>query len=310
MRLFDLHCDTLYRAYDEQKTLNQPEFHLSADRGKRFSKWLQAMAIWVPDTITEEDSLLLFKNAYQLLQKECKRHGLAVCRNYHDMQTANHGVIFTVENAAALGGDIQNVDLFYEYGVRIVTLTWNAQNQLGGGADTTANNGLTPFGKDVVRAFNQKGIVCDVSHASDTLFNDVTAFSTQPVIATHSNARAVTSHKRNLTNEQFCTIKNSGGIVGLNFSQLFLNNTPNAATAYDIIKHAEHFLSLGGEDTLCIGSDFDGTDMPEGIKGVEDMEYLYQLFLKENYSETLLDKLFYKNAYTFFQRFDNLSKLV
>lgn len=186
----------------------------------------------------------------------------------------------------------------------MITLTWNGENSLGSSVKAERDSGLTPLGKDVIREMNRLGIVVDVSHGSDKLFYEAAQISTTPIAASHSNSRKITDNPRNITDEQFKIICQKGGVVGLNFCRSFLNNNPEKAVIEDILRHTEHFLSLGGENHLCIGADFDGTDMPKGIAGIESMENLYELFLKHNYSERLASKLFFENAYNFFENFD------
>ena len=107
-------------------------------------------------------------------------------------------------------------------------------------------------------------------------------------------------HPRNLSDQQFLAIKASGGIVGLNFYRGFLNDTPDKASMMDILRHAEHFLSLGGEDVLAMGSDFDGASLPFDMEGIQSVPRLWELFLRHNYKESLLYKIFYQNAAEFF----------
>ena len=149
------------------------------------------------------------------------------------------------------------------------------------------------------------GIVVDVSHASDKLFFDVAEIATQPFIATHSNSRSVTNHRRNLTNEQFKIIKERNGIVGINFHRDFLSDNPDSASKYDLLKHIDKFLSLGGENTVCIGTDFDGCNLPDDITGSESLAEIYETLLKHNYKESIIRKIFYENVLNFFENFDN-----
>ena len=145
-------------------------------------------------------------------------------------------------------------------------------------------------------------ILPDVSHASEPLFWDVLENTRGPVIATHSDAKALCSHPRNLTDQQFLALKQRGGLVGLNFYPTFLADS-GKGEAVDILRHAEHFLSLGGEEVLAMGSDFDGADMPSGITGIESMEYLAELFARHGYSDDLIDRIFYQNSFRFFEKY-------
>ena len=307
MRLFDFHCDTLYKALTENKTLNEKTgFHISVDRGKAYDRWIQCMAIWIPDEIRGNKAVELLNNAYSKLKYESKSYDINIIKSKDDFKSDKKAsFIFTVEGGAALAGDIKNVSLLKEFGVKFVTLTWNGKNELGDGCLVDDSRGLTDFGRKAVRELEKNNIFIDLSHASDRLFYDTAEIITKPIVATHSNSRSITNHPRNLTDEQFQIIKNSGGIVGLNFYKEFLNGDCSKASMYDIIKHADHFLSLGGENTICLGSDFDGADLPEDISGIERMYDLYELFLKNGYKESVVNKIFYENGYYFCENFDN-----
>lgn len=198
-----------------------------------------------------------------------------------------------------MAGSFEKIAYLADCGVKVLTLTWNGNCEIGDGAMVENPHGLTQFGKKAISELERCGIVIDVSHASEPLFYDVAQQSTKPFIATHSNARKICKHQRNLTDEQFTIIKNRGGLVGLNFYPNFLNDK-NVANFDDILCHAEHFLSLGGEKVLAIGSDFDGATMPNGISGIESVEELANYFLKHNYSQELVDAIFFQNAYNFF----------
>lgn len=310
MRLFDLHCDTLYKAVTENKDLNSDDCHISVNKAKFLDKWVQCFAVWIPDDVTDEYAEFLFDNGYKILKDNCKKYGIKLLNSFKQLDTTakNHNkcCFLTVENGKLLHGKLENIDKLKKCNVKMITLTWNGDNEIGTGALTDKETGLTDFGFEAVKKLEENGIVIDISHASQNTFYDVASVCEKPFIATHSNAYAVTYHKRNLTDEQFSIIRDKGGIVGINFYKEFLNNNANKASIYDILKHTEHFLSLGGENTVAIGSDFDGCDLTKDIRGINSIEEIYELFLKENYNETLLNKLFFTNAYNFCQNFDNL----
>ncbi len=301
MRFFDLHCDTLYRALAENKTLFETEFQLSLNRGKDFTSWLQCMAVWIPDELSPEEGFALFNRAHFKLMSELDASDIPLVSCAADiLNAANPSVILTVENASLIGESIEKIYELKKADVKVLTLTWNGRNSIGDGAGVLSPGGITEFGKKAVRALESCKIVIDVSHAGVPLFYDVAELARRPFIATHSNSRACTEHNRNLTDEQFKLIKQSGGIVGINFCDMFLNNKPENAGINDIIRHTEHFLSLGGEKTLSFGSDFDGCDVPADISSIDGISSLYNAFLRLNYSEALLDRLFFENARDFF----------
>ena len=307
MRLFDLHCDTLYRAVTESGSLNYKKFEISVDKASYLDNWIQCFAVWIPDDISSYEVLPLFDKAYKMLQKQCELHNIKLCNNFTDVDSnSKYKCFFTVENGRVLQGDLENIKKLKDCNVKILTLTWNGDNEIASGALSNSNFGLTDFGKSAVKELENNGIIIDVSHLSQRAFYDVAEIAKKPFIATHSNSKTVTNHTRNLTDEQFNIIKSNGGIVGINFHNSFLNNREEEASINDIFKHTEHFLSLGGENTIAIGTDFDGGKLPRDIKGIDTIEQIYDKFLQLNYSETLLDKIFFKNAYNLCQNFDNL----
>lgn len=212
--------------------------------------------------------------------------------------------MLTVEGGAAAAGELGNIARMRARGVRMMTLTWNGSNEIGSGVLSGDTFGLTPFGRKAVAELERQGIVIDVSHASERLFDDVAAHTSRPFVASHSNAKAVCGHARNLTDTQFKVICARGGLVGLNYYKAFLNDAPEKADIEDIFAHAEHFLALGGADALAMGSDFDGSTMPHGVTGLESVESIAEVFLRHNLSEGLVRKIFFENAASFFKRFD------
>ena len=307
MKLFDLHCDTLYRAFFENGGLFNNDFHISFDRIDSIEPYIQCMAIWVPDEFRNKNAIQLFENCRKKLNDELKDTNIKIIYSQDDIieieTKKGKGVVLTVEGGAVLGGKLENVDHLAKCGVKIMTLTWNGNCELGDGIGVEGAKGLTDFGKSVVAKMEQNGIIVDVSHSSVPMFYDVAELSTRPFCATHSNSKQICPHRRNLTDEQFSIIKDKGGIVGLNLSRGFLREDEDKACMLDVLRHAEHFLSLGGEKTLAIGTDFDGTDIPIDMTGIESMNKLYELFLKHNYNEKLLEDIFFNNARNFLLRF-------
>ena len=308
LKLFDLHCDTLYRALEENGSIINNDYHLSVLRGNQYKSWAQCFAVWIPDECRKANAVALFKRAKKKFDEEINRNSdmICQCKTADEIKNTTEknkcAAILTVEGGAVLAGDLANLDYLNECGVKMMTLTWNDHCEVGGGSLAVEPNGLTEFGRNVVKRMTELSIAIDISHASDNLFFDVANAVTAPFVASHSNSRSVCQHRRNLTNEQIDIIKSRGGLVGLNFARDFLKNDSSKASAYDIIKHADYFLSHGGEKAVCIGTDFDGTDMPDEISGIESMESLYELFLRHNYSENLVEDIFFNNAFNFFEK--------
>ena len=308
MRYFDLHCDTMTECSLKGISLRQNEFHVNLEKAKALDTFVQCYAVWIPDDLRGEGAFDRFCQVAKTFREEVGKNSdlLMHCGEPGDLQKAEekhlHGAVLTVENGAALGGKLENIAVWRELGVKMCTLTWNGENELGRGVRASGTSGLTDFGKEAIREFENAGIMVDISHASPELFWDVAEVAKKPLVASHSNAQALCKHPRNLTDEQFDAVKTSGGLVGINFFTAFLNDKPEQASMEDILRHTEHFLSLGGEDVLAMGGDMDGSQMPEDMAdGLGGIPRLYELFLRHNYSETLLDTLFYGTAARFFR---------
>ncbi len=179
--------------------------------------------------------------------------------------------VLAVENATALDGDVENIDRLYARGVRMMGLTWNQSNDLADGALEDVHGGLTPLGRRVLARMQRLGIVVDVSHLSERSFWDALAATSGPIMATHSDAAAVTPHRRNLTDEQLRAIARRGGVVGVNFYPSF---TGGADLAH-VLNHITHLVKVMGADHVGLGSDFDG--FTQTVQGLEDVSKLPNL---------------------------------
>lgn len=304
MRFFDLHCDTLYEILTKKTDLSENCCHISTNKLDCFSKYYGCFAIWIPPEFRGDAALQLFDKAFDKLNIEIKKSENKIfrCENFQDFVEKNYknNVIFTVEGGAVLGGEISKLDHLKKCGVKMITLTWNGKCEIGDGVGVENPKGLSDFGKKTIKKMEDLNIIVDVSHASEKLFYDIAEYSEKPFIASHSNSKFICSHERNLTDEQFKIINEKGGIVGINLSKAFLKNDRNPNFS-DILRHIDRFLSLGGENIVCFGSDFDGTDIPDCMTGIESIPNFYEFCLKNGYSESLLDKIFYSNAYEFFE---------
>ena len=175
----------------------------------------------------------------------------------------------------------------------MLTLTWNDSNRLATSQMSGDSGGLTRFGKEVVSRMNALGMLADLSHASDQTFWDVMSVTDRPVLVSHSNARAVCNHPRNITDEMFLHLIKNGGVLGINFYPPFLGENANISTLFS---HIEHFLELGGENHIGFGSDFDGVDaLPAGITDFSSFSDILLEMETRKYSRKLIEKICYKN---------------
>lgn len=205
--------------------------------------------------------------------------------------------LLAIEEGAVLEGNIENLEKFYDLGVRMITLTWNHENEIGYPhiKPENANKGLKSFGIEVVENMNDLGMIVDVSHLSDAGFYDVAKVSTKPFIATHSNSREMTKHSRNLTDEMIKILANAGGVTGINFCSAFIGETPMTMIS-DMVRHIKHMRNIGGIDVIALGSDFDGIESPVEIKNSSEMNKLAIQLEKEGFKVDEIEKIFYKNA--------------
>lgn len=207
----------------------------------------------------------------------------------------------TVEEGGILNGKIERVKELYDLGVRLITLTWNYENSIGfpnNKKDSIMQKRLKPFGIEVVKKMNELGVLIDVSHLSDGGFWDCIKYSSAPIVASHSNARALCAHPRNLTDEMLRALAENGGVTGLNFYPAFLVDQ-GLATNEDIAKHALHMIHVAGEDVVAIGTDFDGFDGEMDKDFASDigrMERVWDAFKKAGITERQIDKIQCKNA--------------
>ena len=307
MKVFDLHCDTLYKANETNQSIIRNDFEFSLEKAKAYENYTQVMAIWIPDDYRNDRAFALTEHCYRRLQRELQKQSVFQKCSDYTQRDSSHTVILSVEGGAVLGGKTERVKVLQEMGVRFLTLTWNGRNEIGDGILCENPKGLTDFGKALIPELENHQIIIDISHASEPLFYDVVQYSTKPFVATHSNSRRYCRHKRNLTDEQFKIICQHGGIVGLNFHKYFLTDSGKAEFS-DLQNHLEHFLSLGGENHISLGSDFDGAEMPKCITGAESIQNFYEYLLSQNYRESLLQKIFYDNADNFLKKYDKESK--
>ena len=305
--LFDLHCDTLYKCRETGASLEDNEFDISFKRLDEYKKHAQVLAMWSDSRIDDDTAYAHFFEARELLCRELENSTHRLCRCDAELAACEQdgvGALFlAVEGGKLLGDDITRLDTLYKNDVRFLTLVWNSTCHIGGGHDTS--EGLTKFGVRVVKRAHELGIVPDVSHASDKMTDEVIAISEEmgkPCIATHSNSRAMFGHTRNLTDERFLRIARMGGVVGVSLAPVHLTDR-EVCRIDDVVRHMEHYLSLGGEDTLCLGCDLDGVEpLPEGIGSVSDLYKIANALGTRGFGDELIEKIFYKNARNFVSR--------
>lgn len=285
----DAHCDTLTRCFDLNESLIKNSGQLDEERLIKADCALQIMAVWIEPKYENG-------NAY----KRCND----VLDYWEKNKFEKVKTVLAIEGGSAIEGSIEKLRHFNNRGVKILTLTWNGQNEIGNGALSGCEDGLTEFGKEVLSEMEKLHMICDVSHLNDKGFYDVFNNFGGKIMASHSNCRELCNHKRNLTDEQIKMLIERNGFIGLNFYPDFLNGEKSGIN--DIIRHCDRILELGGENTVGFGSDFDGVDyLPEGVTGAESIERIYNEFCKIGYKNNLIDKIFCGNLVNFIENLKN-----
>lgn len=306
MDFFDLHCDTLTTALHQSCNLTSNSLDIYFPIDKRIKRHCQCFAIFCPDVISGDDAFnyyTLSKHFFDAQLSECSQY-FEKAETIYDVEritdSGKTAAILTIEGGRVLGGKIERLRKLYNDGVRMMTLTWNGENEIGKGS-TEQSFGLKPFGIEIVKEMERIGMIVDVSHLSDEGLKDVLKNTGNAVVASHSNLRTACNHQRNLTDEYFKEIVHRKGIVGMNFYKAFLNENAIIAGISDVLSNIEKMLELGGENTICIGSDYDGCDVVDDIKKLGDIPNFYDIVKKE-FGENQARKIFWGNAYKFFSK--------
>ncbi len=302
LSVFDLHCDTAERMLLEHQGLSENHFAVSLEQAKKFDRYIQVMAHYIDRSLSDEDGWQRFLAMRQnLLEDPSIKNGDAVIATECPKDLTCPSLILSLEDARILANRIDRVDALYDLGIRIITPLWADTSCIGGAHNVSL--GLTDFGKAALVRALELGIILDISHASvasaEEMF-ELAATHNAPIIASHSNAYSVCPVSRNLRDGQVQRILDCNGLIGLNFYKHFLRTDGSAGIA-DVLRHAEHFLSLGARDALCLGGDMDGCELPPELPSLSSLDRLANAMLAHNYTEDLVRAIFFGNAYRFAQ---------
>jgi len=372
MKVIDMHCDTIsellrLREKGTPEGLRRNKRHIDLVRMKEGQYLLQNFALFVllkapegqeypGDGQKQYDPWERVCSMHALYQEELEKNQdiVAPVLRYGDI-AANEAAgklssLLTVEEGGVCAGRADRLKKLYQMGVRMMTLTWNFDNEIGHPnqvpelteqmkaamrewkkwkglpADTPGreqalartkqavqtlfhtpevSRGLTETGREFVWEMERMGMIIDVSHLSDAGFYDVLKAAQKPFVASHSNARAVCPHVRNMTDDMIRALSERGGVMGLNFCADFLEEKPfgvkNPGTIDAVVRHARHIASVGGIEVLGLGSDFDGIDTHEELPGAQSMGALWEALHRAGFSQDQLDQIFYKNVLRVYQ---------
>lgn len=302
MKIFDAHCDVLYKMYLDPTIQfeNDQNLHVHYQGLKEAGVAVQIFAIYIPESTRPNERFIAALHMIDIFYKKviAAFPAMKFIRTQADLeqlQTDDIGAMLTLEGCDCIGEDPIKLKTLLRLGVSAVGLTWNVANAVADGVMEERGAGLSRFGKDVVQLLNEHHIACDVSHLSDAAFWDVVERATYP-FASHSNCRAITPHPRNLTNSQLKVLIEKDSVVGLTFVPEFLTNKTDAYVT-DILFHLEHICNLGGENNVGFGSDFDGIEeMVTEFQSVKSYNMLVNELVKRYSNKQVKNFLFHNMA--------------
>ena len=306
MRLCDMHCDTAMALYHGGKSLSSNDLHISLERAKVFSKYLQLAAFFTSPRYDDETGWEVFLKARENFLEECRKNEVPILASSKeiadwDASDVSVGFVLTVEDARLLAGHLERVEALYELGIRVVTPLWGGDTCIGGSHDT--DHGLTPFGREAVKEMLRVGIVPDLSHASfrsaDEIL-DLCEAAGKSAVATHMNSYTVHAHSRNLTDDRYLRLVKGGGVAGISLYVKHLSGA-DEVTADDVARHLLHYEGLAAGHAG-FGCDYDGSDVPADLADLSRLPAAADALRRRGADEGTIDNFFYNNVLRFLIR--------
>lgn len=320
MKYIDMHCDTISRLYNleregKQEKLIQNEGHLDLVRMKTGSCLAQNFALFT--CLSQETDPYGYSMALcDLFKREMTENAGKICQVttvaeiLENDEAGRMSAVLTIEEGGVCRGETELLKQFYEKGVRMMTLTWNYENELAypsridlstGRSVPETERGLKEKGIEFVELMEELGMIVDVSHLGDAGFFDVVNQTKVPFVASHSNARAVASHARNMTDEMIRTLSERGGVMGVNFCAAFLNEAERErevgrSRVCDMVSHIKYIRNVGGIECIGIGSDFDGIGSSLELDSPAAYYMLLDELSRQGFTGGEIEKIFYKNV--------------
>ena len=318
MKVVDMHCDTIGELWKAEKagkpiSLRSNSLHIDLEKMQKGDYLLQNFAMFV-FLGREKDPLVNVLEMIDVYNRAMAENAdiIGPVLKYEDIEknraAGKLSGMLTIEEGTVLKGNPYVVRSLYQLGVRMLTLTWNFENEIGypntivkaKDYDPSRHYGLKPEGIEIVREMNRVGMIVDVSHLGDDGFWDVVKYCDGPFVASHSDARAVCNHTRNMTDDMIRALADKGGVMGLNFCGDFLN--PNGKSRVeDMVRHAKHIIGVGGSDILGLGTDYDGIDGDLELDHCDKMPLLAQEMERQGFSTEQIEKIFHGNVLRLYQ---------
>ena len=325
MKVWDLHCDTLSELRRAEKNGTPASFahndlHIDLEKLQAGDYMLQCLAAFVnlADPTPGADPLVTALEEIDVFKRIMAKYPDRIAPVYtaadirKNAEAGKISGLLTVEEGGCCKGSLGVLRRMYELGVRMMTLTWNHDNELaapqanpGGPLAAQTQRGLTETGFAFLAEMERLHMIVDVSHLSDRGFWDIVEHGTRPFAASHSNCRALCPHTRNLTDEMIRVMAEKGGLVGLNYCSGFLDDQPRPelcrSTTALMARHAAHFKQVGGIEIIGLGSDFDGIGGKLEMGDCSKLPLLADALRKEGFTEDEVEQIFFRNAQRFFE---------
>lgn len=304
--VFDFHCDTALALLGEDGnqagSLRKNEKHIDLERASQLGGYAQCFACFTTPFMEEwlkTSPIVIFEREIATIQRELEENSDLMALAYTPAEIEENrangkmSAILTLEGTAGFGYDPALLEDLWNIGFRVSSLGWNEKNPLTGSHVT--GGGLTDQGREYVREAQRLGMLIDVSHISDEGFWDIMKITNAPILATHSNSRAVCASSRNLTDDMFKAICETGGVAGYNLCDEFTGENPTIDTVCD---HIFHFMDLDPSGKhIALGGDLDGIDrMPAGFEGIQSYPVLFNRLLQRGLDEKTLMDICWNNA--------------
>ena len=304
--VFDFHCDTalalIGRDMNSQGSLRRNEYHIDLERASRLDGYAQCFACFTTPFMEKwggVSAATVFERELAVIQKELQAHSDVITQAFSvadicaNQEKGLMSAVLTLEGTAGINYDAARLEELHKTGFRVVSLGWNEQNPLTGSHVT--GGGLTDQGREFALEAQRLGFLVDVSHISDEGFWDLMKITEGSIIATHSNSRSVWGESRNLTDDMFRAICETGGVAGFNMCAEFIGEQPTLDTACD---HILHFLELDPTGAhIALGGDLDGIDnMPQGFGGIQSFPAFAEALMSRGVDAQIVQNIFWNNA--------------
>lgn len=303
MRYIDFHCDTITELHDhpEAGSLRENSLYIDINKLKKGGCFIQDFALWVDSGVSKdpwgryEELLVTFRK--EMAENRCS---ITPILNRDDIRDAEADgkieALLSIEGGEVVGGSIEKLHQVYKDGVRLMTLTWNYPNEIAFPNGTEGEDkGITKRGWEIIEEMEHLHMIVDTSHLNDIGTRQILEKCHVPPVASHSDARAVTCHQRNLPDDLIRLYGEKGGLIGLNFANHF-TGFEEITTLENIVRHAVHIRDAGGIDVLAIGSDFDGIEPKLELKDASEMGRLAEALQNGGFTEGEVEKVFWRNS--------------